>query len=87
MDDKPSFRKPTAEEAELIRKLIAMNKPASWRSQLDERQLKEVELAVIYAENFHHGTTGHNQLMLIAQMAKMLDERDSANGGNQQERQ
>lgn len=45
----------------------------SWRELLDERQLKEIELAVIYARDFHHGTTGHNQLMLIAWLVDALD--------------
>lgn len=47
--------------------------PTGWRSELDERQLKELKLAIIYAEDFHHGTTGHNQLMLIAKLAEILD--------------
>lgn len=45
----------------------------SWRELLDERQLKEIQLAEIYARDFHHGTTGHNQLMLIAQLVDALD--------------
>jgi hypothetical protein len=46
----------------------------TWRDTLDERELKEVELALLYAKEFHHGTNGHNRLMLIAKLAKMLDE-------------
>ncbi len=45
----------------------------AWVNQLDERQRKEVELARVYARDFHHGTNGHNSLMLIALMADMLD--------------
>lgn len=44
-----------------------------WRPLLDERQRAELELAMIYRRDFHHGTTGHNQLMLIDQLAEMLD--------------
>lgn len=39
---------------------------------LSERELKEVQLAQVYASDFHHGTTGHNQLMLISKLADML---------------
>ncbi len=46
----------------------------------DDRQIKEVKLAMIYAyqedENgelaFAHGTVGHNQLMIIAKLAACL---------------
>lgn len=46
---------------------------SNWRDKLDERQQKELELAIVYARDFHHGTTGHSQFMLIAHMAKVLD--------------
>jgi len=36
-----------------------------WKELLDDRQLKEVKFAQIYASEFHHGTDGHNRLMLI----------------------
>lgn len=49
-----------------------------WRSGLDERQQKEVYLAQVYASSFAHGTNGHNQYMLIAKLAGMLDEQDIA---------
>lgn len=44
-----------------------------WRKLLDERQIKELDLSVLYASDFHHGTTGHNQLMLIAKLSEILD--------------
>ena len=44
-----------------------------WDELLDERQRKELALAILYAREFAHGTTGHNQLMLIARLAEMLD--------------
>lgn len=44
-----------------------------WQKLLDERQKKELDLAILYARDFHHGTTGHNQLMLIAMLAEMLN--------------
>jgi hypothetical protein len=45
----------------------------NWREILDERQLKELEFATVYREQFHHGTSGHNQLMLIAQLGEVID--------------
>jgi hypothetical protein len=46
-----------------------------WRDALDSRQLKEIEFAQYYAANFAHGTTGHNQLMIIAKLVDLLDGR------------
>lgn len=52
-----------------------MDKPGYlWQSLLDERQRKEVEFALLYSSMFAHGTTGHNQLMLIAKLASVLIE-------------
>jgi len=45
----------------------------SWTDNLDERGQKEVELARLYAREFAHGTDGHGRLMLIDQLAGMLD--------------
>lgn len=44
-----------------------------WRDELTERQQKEVQFAEVYASQFAHGTAGHNQLILIAKMASILD--------------
>lgn len=41
---------------------------------LDDRQRQEIELAKVYERDFHHGTTGHNQLMLIALLARLLED-------------
>ncbi len=47
---------------------------ADWRdSMLDERQAKEIKLAEVYTRDFSHGTTGHNQLLLISRLAELLD--------------
>jgi len=43
-----------------------------WQLQFDERQRKEIELAVLYERDFGHGTNGHNDLVIIAKMAKLL---------------
>jgi hypothetical protein len=46
---------------------------AGWQKSFDDRQRREIELARLYAKDFHHGTTGHNALMIIAKMADLLD--------------
>ena len=38
----------------------------------DERESAEIRLALFYADRLHHGTAGHNRLMLIAKMAQGL---------------
>lgn len=47
---------------------------AVWRDHCTERELKEIDFATVYAEQFAHGTTGHNQLMIIAKLAGLLDQ-------------
>jgi len=44
-----------------------------WEAHLDERELKETELAMLYAVEFHHGTDGHNRLMLIAKLTSLVN--------------
>lgn len=39
---------------------------------LDERQLKEIELATFYSEKCLHGTDGHHRLTLIYQLYKHI---------------
>jgi hypothetical protein len=51
-----------------------MEREYEWQKLLDQRQRDEIMFARLYTENFHHGTDGHNRLMLIAKMADMLDE-------------
>lgn len=46
----------------------------AWLERFDERQQSEIALALLYAEQFGHGTDGHNAKMIIAQMAKILIE-------------
>ncbi len=47
--------------------------PTSWRSHFNERQLKEIEFCQTYAANFAHGATNHNVMMIVSQMADLLD--------------
>ncbi len=48
--------------------------PEYWKDQLDPRQRSEVEYCRIYAEQFAHGTDGHNMRLLISQLALLLDD-------------
>ena len=36
----------------------------------EERELAEIKFALMYAEEFAHGTAVHNRLLLIAKLAK-----------------
>lgn len=36
--------------------------------KLTKRELSEIHLAMSYAENFHHGTAGHNGYMVLAKV-------------------
>lgn len=62
--------------------LKAAKKSLSWRKHFDERQLKEinqckvyaVRFNKVYARDFNHKTDCHNAKLIIAKMAKLLDE-------------
>lgn len=45
----------------------------NWREQLDERQRKQVAFAELYTRDFGHGVVGHNDYVLIARLALLLD--------------
>lgn len=47
--------------------------PTDWLSNFDERQRKEIALCRLYAKDFAHGTVGHNEKMIIAKLAELLD--------------
>lgn len=53
---------------------IVQTKP-DWRDEFkfDRRQQLEIQFAQTYVAEYNHGTTGHNQLVLIAQMSNLLD--------------
>jgi hypothetical protein len=48
-----------------------------WQANLPVREIAEIAFAREYAKNYRHGTTGHNQLMLISKMAGLIDWLDS----------
>ena len=43
---------------------------------MEEREINEIVLATFYAASLHHGTAGHNRLMLIAKLAKSSEDPD-----------
>ncbi len=45
-----------------------------WNAHFDERQNKEIAFSRFYAEDFNHGTDGHNAKIIIAKMARLLDQ-------------
>ena len=45
----------------------------NWRKWLTTREINEVAMAQIYVNDFSHGTTGHNRIVLIAKLAALLD--------------
>lgn len=62
-----------------VNPLTDMNKPdTEWQKLLSEREILEIHLAIVYASHFHHGTTGHNQLMIIAKLAEMISRAEVA---------
>ena len=44
-----------------------------WKSAFTKRELKEIGFAVLYAQDFNHGTDGHNAKIIIAKMVKILE--------------
>lgn len=54
-------------------KATIQNGHLQWRAFFDERQLKEINFDVIYAEDFAHGTGDHNARLIIARMENLLN--------------
>lgn len=72
MDDIPEELK-NAIKSHLLESQI--ENAMGWRIHFDERQRKEIAFAQLYARDFHHGTSGHNDMMIIAKMAELLDDK------------
>lgn len=49
----------------------------NWRSNFDERELKEIDFCRLYHEQFCHGTDGHNIRIIVAKMESILDNAQS----------
>ncbi len=45
----------------------------AWETHFDERQRKEIAFCLVYADDFAHGTDGHNIKLIVAKMARLLD--------------
>lgn len=45
---------------------------------LSERDLKEIAFARLYAQDFQHGTDGHNRLLIIARLTNILEDQFNA---------
>lgn len=43
-----------------------------WKSNFDERELKEIEFCLLYKQQFSHGTNGHNIRIIVAKMVSIL---------------
>lgn len=48
-----------------------------WKSNFDERQMREIEFCVMYSEQFGHGTLGHDLRVVVAKMVSILDNAQS----------
>lgn len=44
---------------------------------LNERERLEIELCQHYAEFYHHGTPGHQRMLVIAKLANILNQREN----------
>lgn len=47
--------------------------PVDWLTYFDDRQRKQIAFSRLYARDFSHGATGHNDMLIIAKMAELLD--------------
>jgi hypothetical protein len=48
--------------------------PAFLETRFDERQFKQIVFSVYYAQNFAHGATGHNDMLIIAKLIDIIRE-------------
>lgn len=55
-----------------------MEPTTHWMDGLDDRTRKHVIFARHYAESFNHGAPGHLDLLTIAALARLLDEKDAS---------
>lgn len=51
---------------------------SEWRLNFDARQRREIEYCIIYAEQFNHGTDGHNIRLIVDKMARLLDMKEQS---------
>lgn len=48
-----------------------------WFQHFDERQRNQIRFSRLYASQFGHGADGHNNMLIISQMASLLDTAES----------
>lgn len=58
--------------ADDIAHLLNLTKVKAWQAAFDVRQMKEIEFSQVYAQDFHHGTDGHNAKLIIAKFVELL---------------
>jgi len=46
---------------------------SDWQTALPERDRQELSFAIDYAQNYAHGTAGHNRLMLIEKLHRIIE--------------
>jgi hypothetical protein len=44
-----------------------------WTKRFTNREIKEIDFARIYTDNFNHGTDGHRAKIIISKMSNMLN--------------
>lgn len=52
----------------------------AWFDSFDERQKSQIRFSRLYEREYHHGADGHNNMMIIAKMARYLDAFESQKG-------
>lgn len=45
----------------------------NWKQFFTERELKEIEFCWLYLRDYHHGTNGHNERVIIAKFAALME--------------
>lgn len=52
-----------------------MNPLPEWMNLFDDRQRKQINWSIAYDQDeFRHGDNGHNDKLIIAKMARIIDE-------------
>ena len=50
---------------------------SQWRDIFfNERERKQIEFAKVYCRDFKHGAIGHNDMVIIAKLAELIDLKD-----------
>jgi hypothetical protein len=52
-----------------------------WMKNFNKKQIQEINFSTVYSNGFNHGTSNHNDMIIIAKMAQMLKDIHFAMGG------